>query len=258
MGKKKEDGGPPSAPDWIVTFADMISLLVTFFILLMTFSSLEALDAFKSGKKILATTGVLTSGKGSSAIDPPEVDVMMAKDATRGAQIPHTRPASELLENLEEMGQENTDEHTEVDLNSIEDGLVIRFDDRATFAPGSTELSEHLRSAVEELARVLEHYPYTVLIEGHTDDHFKRTQLYPSAAALSAARAGSVASTMIGASNLEPRNIQVAGHGDAAPLEPNDTPEGRKSNRRVEIRVMSLSQVRAAALRPGPSPVSNG
>lgn len=257
MAKKPEDSSGPSAPEWIVTFADMVSLLVTFFILLMTFSSLEELDAFKVDKKILGTTGFLTINGGPSAIDPPPVDIMMEKDAKRGAQIPHARDAEKLLENIDEMGQKLTEEHTELDLRDIEDGLVIEFDDRASFAPGSTELSEHLRGTAGEIARVLENYPYFVVIEGHTDDHFQRTQLYPSATALSAARAASVAEEMVAKSNLDPKQIQIAGRGDTLPLEPNDTPEGRRRNRRVVIRVMSLDQARAGTAQSEPAG-SNG
>jgi chemotaxis protein MotB len=248
VAKEREEPEVAGAPDWIVTFADMISLLVTFFILLMTFSSLEALDTFQAPQNILGTTGTLTTGGGPSSVDPPDVDVMMAKDVARGSQVPHSRNSSELLENLEEMGQKNTEEHTEIDLNAIADGLVIRFDDRASFAPGSIEPSRNLFTVATELARVLEHYSYTVVIEGHTDDHFRSTQLHRNATALSAARADSVAQAMIAESNLSPKQIQIAALGDSVPKEANDTPEGRRSNRRVEIRVMSLSLARTAAL----------
>lgn len=251
MGKQTEPDAPAGAPDWIVTFADMISLLVTFFILLMTFSSMEAYDAFQVEGDLLGTTGTLTSSSGPSAVDPPANDRINAMDAVRGASIPHRRPASELLENLEEMGQKPTDEHTELDLKDLKDGLVLRFDERASFAPGSTELSEHLRSVVVELARTLEHYPYTVAIEGHTDDQVTPSLAYPDETALSAARAASVAQTMIDSSGISPLQLQLSAVGSTRPIGDNETPEGRRANRRVEIRIISLSQARAAALKLG-------
>ncbi len=251
MGKQAEPEPPAGAPDWIVTFADMISLLVTFFILLMTFSSMEAYDAFQVDGDLLGTTGTLTASKGPSAVDPPANDRINAMDAVRGAAIPHRRPASELLENLEEMGQKKTDEHVELDLKDLKDGLLLRFDERASFAPGSTELSEHLRGVVVELARTLEHYPYTVAIEGHTDDHVTPTPSYPDAATLSAARAASVAQTMIDSSGISPLQIQLAAAGSTRPVGDNETPEGRLANRRVVIRIVSLSHARAATLKIG-------
>jgi chemotaxis protein MotB len=251
LGKQAEPEPPAGAPDWIVTFADMISLLVTFFILLMTFSSMEAYDAFQVDGDLLGTTGTLTPSSGPSAIDPPENDRINAMDAVRGAAVPHRRPSSELLENLEEMGQKKSDEHTELDLKDLKDGLLLRFDERATFAPGSTELSEHLRGVVVELARTLEHYPYTVAIEGHTDGQFVPTLSFADETALSAGRAASVAQTMIDSSGISPLQLQLSAAGSTRPVGDNETPEGRLANRRVEIRIISLSQARAAALKTG-------
>jgi len=244
----KESDPPPGAPDWIVTFADMISLLVTFFILLMTFSSLEELDAFQVPERIIGSTGTLSNWGGENCVPPPKMDVMSAMDVKRGADIPHSRPASELLDEVHEMGQEDTEDHVEIDLQALKDGIVIRYDERGAFQPGSTELSPYLKSAVGELARVLEHYPYTIVIEGHTDDRVKPTSLHPDAEALSIARASAVADEALTASNLSALQVQVSGYGGARPRVSNETPEGRRMNRRVEIRVMSLSQARIDAL----------
>ncbi len=248
MGKEREEDLPAGAPDWIVTFADMISLLVTFFILLLTFSSMESYDAFQAKGDLTGTSGTLTASNGPDAIDPPQHDRINAMDAIRGARTPHRRPASELLENIEEMGQKKNDEQVEVDLKSLKDGIVIRYDRRAAFAPGSAELSQYLRSAVVQLGRTLEHYPYTVVIEGHTDGRFRATTRYPNEMALSAARAASVAEAMLDASGIDPLQLQISAVGATRPAMDNETPEGRQQNRRVEIRIVSLSQVRAAAL----------
>lgn len=247
MGKVEEDP-PPGAPDWIVTFADMISLLVTFFILLMTFSSMEAFDAFQVDGDLIGTSGTLTAAGGPDAIKPPQHDFMNAMDAVRGAQSPHSRPTEELLENIEDMGQQANDEHVEVDLKAIKDGLIIRYDERASFKPGSAELSSYLESAVTELARVLEHYPHTVVVEGHTDNRVQATDAYPDPVALSASRASAVVEAMLSSSQLNPLQVQIAAIGDERPRIDNDTPEGRQLNRRVEIRVISLDQARAARL----------
>lgn len=248
MGKKVDADPPPGAPDWIVTFADMISLLVTFFILLMTFSSMEAYDAFQADGDLTGTTGTVTEASGPDAIDPPDQDRIAAMDALRGAPKPHLRPSSELLENIEDMGQKKTDEDTEIDLKSLKDGIVIRFDERSSFKPGSTALTEHLRKAVIELGRTLENYPYTVVVEGHTDDRFQATEEHRDEFVLSAARASAVIETMLDTSGINPRQLQLEAVGSAKPAASNETPEGRQRNRRIEVRVVSLSQARAAAL----------
>ena len=244
--KKAQDEAPKGAPDWIVTFADMISLLVTFFILMMTFSSLETYDAFNITRDIMGTTGVLTGAQGTSAVAPPEVDLMSAMDALRGAPTTHTRPTNELQENLEEMGQQLTDEYEPIDLKEVRDGLVITFDERACFAPGSTELTPYMREALKELALVLEHYAFLVSVEGHTDGEFKATPSYPNAESLGAARASEAASWMVESSKLSPMMVQVSTHGMSTPIAPNDNVDGRRLNRRVELRLLSMSRSRSA------------
>jgi chemotaxis protein MotB len=248
MGAKKADP-PPGAPDWIVTFADMISLLVTFFILLMTFSSLESFDFFRVKGNNVGTPGVVASIGASSSQPPPELDIMCAKDALRGAQIPHSRPSSELLEGVSDLGAKDTDEHEEIDLSALMDGIHIQYDERAAFKPGSIELSPYLSKAIKELAGVLEHYPYTVIFEGHTDSAFRKTGEFPSEDYLSVARAEAVAHLALSTSELNPLQVQIAGHGSDRPLQTNDTPDGRRMNRRVEVRVMSLSKRQADALK---------
>lgn len=245
-----QDAEPPAgAPDWIVTFADMISLLVTFFILLMTFSSLESYDVFKVEGNITGTTGTLSSDGSDSSIPPPKVDIMAAKDAQRGAQIPHSRPSEELLEQVNETGIKASDKDVELDLAALSDGMLIQFDERAAFKPGSAELTEELRRSVEDTAGVLEHYGYTLIFEGHTDNAFKPAGRYGTETALSIARAQAAAEAALGASSLHPMQIQVAGYGANRPLDSNETAEGRRRNRRVEVRVMSMSKSRAAALK---------
>lgn len=238
---------PAGAPDWIVTFADMISLLVTFFILLMTFSRMEHYDAFQVPENVLGSTGVLSDWKGDNSIPPPKMDVMAAMDAKRGADIPHTRPSGELLDQISESGPKDTDEHVEIDLAAVKDGLVITYDERAAFAPGSVELTPYLASAVGELARVLEHYAFTIVVEGHTDDGFRATPRFDTPEDLSAARASAVVDVMLAESGLSPYQLQVSGYGASKPRVSNETPEGRQANRRVEITIMSLSRERAAA-----------
>ena len=153
------DEGIEGAPPWITTFVDMISLLVTFFILLFTFSSIEEYDTFTFKQDILGTRGTIESQRGPNAIDPPKEDVMSAMDVARGAAIPHSRPPEMLSENLEEMGQKLTDEHIEFDAKKVQDGIVLRFGPAASFKPGSAQVNAVLEQALVELAGVMQYYP---------------------------------------------------------------------------------------------------
>jgi len=250
MGKqKKTDEAHNGAPDWIVTFSDMVSLLVTFFVMLMSFSTMEEREELLIAEAFSnASPGLLINESGHSAVEPPHDDRMHAIHPMRGGLKPHVRPDEELFENLEEMGQKATAEHLELDFAQAPDGLVLTFDPAMAFAPGSAEVPAELRPRLVELARVLEHYAHLVVVEGFTDDAFQPTPRYPDAEALAAARAAAAAEVMIAGSQLGPDALQIAGLGAQRPRASNETASGRSANRRVEVRILSLSKARAQQL----------
>lgn len=238
----------PEAPDWIVTFTDLISLLVAFFVLLLTFSSLDVEDAFRVDGNLIGTRGVIQGDGGSSAVAPPEMDVMHSIDAARGSESAHSRPTDKLAENLEEMGQRKTAAHQEFDLQTVKDGLVLHFDEEGCFAPGSDQVNANLRKALGELARVLENYPHMVSVEGFTDGAFQSTPQFASATELSFARAAAAADVMLSESKISPKLIQLSGLGDTKQLNKNETSVDRRANRRVELRILSMSKTRQAGI----------
>lgn len=250
MAKKKKKQGsndPPGAPEWVVTFTDMISLLVTFFVLLMTFSSLDARDLLKVDSWLQGMSGVMQQEQ-RSLPETPEEDLIAATDLRRGAQTPHSRPPEMLAENLDEMGQKLDEDHIALDLNDVMDGLVLEFGPECSFAPGSVQPNRELAKSLAEIGRVLENYPYLVVVEGFTDAAFQPTPRYPSAEALSCARAVEAANVLLGNSSLSPKVVQVAGLGDLKPRADDGTAEGRQLNRRVQVRILSLSKLRATHL----------
>jgi len=251
MAKKKqqpEDDGPVGAPEWIVTFTDMISLLVTFFVLLMTFSSLEDRDLMKIDSWLNRSSSLLDEKDGSSVQETLEVDQVSSTDLLRGARQPHSRPREELLDNIDEMGRKLTEDHLRLDLSQHLDGLVVEYNEAAAFAPGSVEVTPELEKCLRETAQVLEHYPYMIVVEGTADGAFRPTARFATPEAISCARASAAAAVMLANSNLRPEVIQIAGLGDTAPRGDDDTAEGRRANRRVRVRVLSLSSLRASHL----------
>lgn len=249
MGKIKKEPKLEGAPEWITTFVDMISLLVTFFILLFTFSSIQEYDSFTFKENILGTRGTIHNKNGPTMVNPPDNDVMYAMDVARGGTTPHTRPADKLAESLEEMGQKKDAEHIEFDPRKVRDGLVIHFDDRATFRPGSIEINSFLMRAIVEFARTMENYNFMIVVEGYTDTAFKPTTRYPTPEALSSARASAVTKVFLDYSELSEHLLMIAGNGMANQLNENLTPIERTANRRVEVRILAMDQARAIANR---------
>jgi chemotaxis protein MotB len=243
----EEDGAPIGAPEWMVTYSDMISLLVTFFILLMTFSTPANDNNFPISGDLSGAGGMMGKDNWSSAV-PPEDDIMAAMDARRGADVPHTRPADQLPDNLEQMGQRLREGEIEINFRGVHDGIVLHFGEEATFSPGSDEVPAALDRALREVADVLEHYAFLIVVEGFTDTSFKASPSHPSAEAMSAARAYAAARVMLEHSHLSPKLVQIAGLGTKRPLNDNASASQRRLNRRVEIRIVSLSRLRAASL----------
>ena len=240
---KQVEDGIDGAPPWITTFVDMVSLLVTFFILLFTFSSIREYDSFTIPKNLMGTRGMQMS-KGDT-LEAPADDLMLAMDIARGSRTRHARPVDQLSESLEEMGQKMTDAHQEIDLRTAGDGLRIEFDPRAAFAPGSAEVSPELQRALFELGKTVQHYPLTILIEGHTDDAFRPSGRYVDETAMSIARARSAAE-VVARGGVDPAMIQVTAVGSTAPRSREaDSARARRENRRVTVRLVAMGKERA-------------
>ena len=242
MGKIEEEPPMEGAPTWITTFVDMTSLLVTFFILLFTFSSIQEYDSFTHQQNFLGTRGSVESDKGASMMEPPDEDIMSAMDVDRGADIPHVRPPEHLEENLEEMGQKLGPDQLELDPKEIRDGLRVRWGSEASFAAGSAEVGPELRRRLIELARILENYPYMVAVEGFTDGEFQPSGRYPDEIAICAARATNAVQVMLENSKLSPMLVQVAALGSTRPLTEGKTALQRSLERRVEVQILSIPQ----------------
>jgi chemotaxis protein MotB len=241
---KTVEEGIDGAPPWIATFVDMISLLVTFFILLFSFSSIKEFETFSSPKNILGSRGTLPSL--GNAMTAPEEDLMLAMDITRGSRVRHVRPVDQLSESLEEMGQRMTSAHQEIDLRTTGDGLRVEFDADATFAPGSAEVPLALERALQELAAAVRHYPLVVLIEGHTDGAFRPSSRYPDAVSMSIGRARAAAEVVTRSGGLEPALVQVSGLANDSPRQvDSENALARRANRRVSVRLVALSRERA-------------
>lgn len=247
MGKHDVPEDPPqSAPDWIVTFSDMISLLVTFFVMLMSFSTIEENEAAIIVGAFGERSGGVLEGGPSSAVSEPPRDRMLATNPLRGGDVPHSRPAEELPENIEEMGRKSTPEHVEVDFTAATDGLLIRFGADSAFESGSARANAELSKALRDLGDVLQHYSHLVVVEGHAADSFTPTAALPDALALSAARASAAARILLESNDMGRDLVQVNGLGNGGPRE--DEHGSPLAPSRVEVRVLSLSKARARAL----------
>lgn len=234
MAKKKQEEHAHSE-SWLVSYCDMISLLVTFFLMMMTFSTKEKFDVRETGVGLLRGRGGIWQNEMSipqqHEVDPSVVD-SLARDLAAEADPQDSDPNSSVSGQL--------------------DGFAISFDMRSSFSPGSADVNPTLRDNLVKLAGALQRYTHLIVVEGFCDDRFQPTPEFPTAEDIALARAQSAARVMLEQSLLPAELVQVAGIGTARPRASNDTPIGRTSNRRVEVRVLALAKVEAAPGESGP------
>lgn len=279
--KKCEEG----APTWIVTFADLMSLLLTFFVLLLSFSVMEVdkfkkiagamSDAFglqsldrKSGIIELDGSPMASANKHVVPIPIPEMEVteQVAPDETEAIEgeeepvqaVPEPDKAAEsstrTFNDLQTVMANEIASHV-MDIVRAGNVTVVRFPDKVSFPSGSGHFKEEFVPILTKFLTVLQKSEGHILISGHTDDIPISTNQFRSNWDLSASRAISVAHHILEYTSIDPSRITVQGFADSRPLAPNDSPENRSKNRRVEITIQSVNEGASAnAVAAPPSP----
>ncbi len=213
----------PTAPFWMATFSDMMTLLLTFFVMIVAMSEVEvkkfeeALSYFKGSTGLLQHETITPTMRRQSSLD--------AKTRRQAEAF------EEVQRYLEEQGL--TDD---VSVSLTEAGLRVIVTDSVMFRSGAADLIDPSRQLLATLAELLREHVAAVTVEGHTDDRPIQTVRYPSNWELSAARAASVVRFLLDLPDaLPPAQCTALGHGEHRPLVPNDTAAGRARNRRVDI-----------------------
>ncbi|MAE69981.1 MAG: flagellar motor protein MotB [Gemmatimonadetes bacterium] len=223
--KKKEEGG---APKWVVTFADMMSLLLAFFVLLLSFSSIQEAKFRELAGSMKGAFGVLESSTAVSINKaPPRSSIATIQIQQQLVQ----RQIEELVGQSDSLG-------SAVQVDGQEGGeLRIKLSEELLFPSGSGDIRPEASPVLKTLASLLATAAGEVDIEGHTDNRPIRTLRYPSNWELSSDRAMAVLRSLerLG---ISPARMSATSFGEFRPVAPNDTPENRARNRRVELRVL--------------------
>ena len=230
---------------WLLTYSDMVTLCLTFFVLLYSFSTLDAIKWKSVVLSVQGALGPLDGGK--SVIDgPPGTGSKGAGDASEGRQENDLSKMDEYLKYQQELkkleqvqGQlssylESKGIASSVSIDMEERGLVLRFQDSILFEKGRAELLPGSKDILNEVAGLLNDVDNPIRIEGHTDDLPIKTQRFPSNWELSTARATNVLRFMI-ERGLPGKRLSAVGYGEFHPLVPNSSEENRRKNRRVDI-----------------------
>ncbi len=241
------------APAWVLTFADLMSLLLAFFVLLFSFSEMDK-------QKFKELSGSMKDAFGVQreipAFKPPIGTSMIAREFSPGQPKPtaENQIRQEAVREMRDFVKVEADEALNDDLEKVkahlaleiseglvevvDDGervIIIRIRERGSFASGSAELSPGFDPVLVKLGTLLNEIDGEIVVAGHTDPVPIHTERFSSNWDLSSARATTVLLGIIDASGQPNERFRVMAHAATRPLADNDTAEGRGRNRRVEI-----------------------
>ena len=235
MSKRKFPSQVPRHDDdeenldrWLLTYADLITLLLAFFIVMY---SMSQLDAKRFGKMKEALTGVLHGGQ---SVLKNESDI--TKTGQGLLNIGNLKIVQSKVEERFKSINRQHDINTEV----TERGLIVHVMESALFRPGSADLEPQALEVLDLVADIIKPLPNHVRIEGHTDDRPISTPVFPSNWELSSARATEVVRYMIDGHAMAPTRLSALGYGKFRPLRPNNTIENRAQNRRIDILILTM------------------
>jgi chemotaxis protein MotB len=245
---------------WLVSYADFMTLLFALFVVLFA-SSYHDKKAIQSVSKAVKN-GFQQMGSFSSNDSAADNSRLMGPTST-GEARPSTVPANagidmvELQRKLKKaLGQEI--ERREILLRMTPEGFVISLHELGFFDSGEAQLRPGAADKIKRIATVLTQYGLDMRVEGHTDDVPIHNAQFASNWDLSAARAMAVAMMLLNESGVDPRRMSIAGYGQYHPSISNDTPEGRKANRRVDIVVVSAGDPSLVRTQKTESTTSTG
>lgn len=273
MAKRKEDAPPAGSPAWMATFSDLMNLLLCFFVMLFSMSTMEEskLAAFVAsmnntisifdkgataiGDGILISNGVSqlneldqyinsTGKQADSSVDGEEM-----KEHEKSPSEIEAELAAEKLQQNEETAEKieealaESEIGDEVDVTATAQYIRLSMNGAMLFDSGSAQVKEGAKDILNKLGLILERYSSGAIeIEGHTDNVPISTAKYADNEELSDARALEVFYYLVDNTYLDPTNMKHSGMGERQPVADNSTEEGRSRNRRVEIKILNPAQ----------------
>lgn len=276
MARRRQEDPPAGSPAWMATFSDLMNLLLCFFVLLFSMSTVDEekynqllasissafsiLDGGASsiGDGMLVSNGVSqlneldeyinsTGNTADSTVDSEDYN-----DFEHGDELTDAEKFEQMLEEIEQHNLTANEQLAEIIDEAVEEaGLAEKIDVSFTaqyvelslkgallFDSGKAELKESSMPVMTRVAVILERYAgSTIEIEGHTDTKPISNAEFANNNELSSARALSVFDYLVDNTSLDPADIKHSGRGEYVPIADNTTEEGRAKNRRVEIRI---------------------
>ena len=249
---RKKGSAPENHERWLITYSDLITLLLIFFIVMYSMSKVDM-----AKYEMLSESLHLQFAKGDTIIekhDGPAGDLKQGDKATpvptntptpspsASAQAERERELQDLLSKVNQYIEENNLQ-AQVSAGNLQRGVVIKLNDMVLFDLGKADLKPASLPNLDKLGSLFRSLDTKVSIEGHTDNLPLQTgSLYKDNLGLSQARSVSVIRYLLSTPEMNDRMFVSTAYGDTMPIAPNDTEENRAKNRRVEIVVLREPQ----------------
>ena len=229
--KKKQKKG---APGWMVSWSDMTTLLLTFFIVMMSFAEIDGKDFYLVLSSFRGSLGMFQGGYSLSKGRLEELGQNMQN-------LPSTQVGRALARALKHAVSLFKPEIStkKVRISEDERGLIITLSADAFFPPGSAVLKPDIKPILDKISAILTKVPNYVRIEGHTDGRpTEKNSPYPTNWELSSARSVNVLRYITEIRKINNKRLSAVAFGQTRPLDENNTPEGRAYNRRVDVVIL--------------------
>ncbi len=222
----------------MVSYADFMTLLFAFFVVLYSSSQVDKARMAKLSTAITAGFSHLGAGKGpgGAAVVIPDTSPVPQSSVTDPSQT------AEMIRDKLERGLSQELERRTVSVREIPEGLVLSLREVGFFESGSATLRASSMDTFDRLGAVLSTVPGSLRIEGHTDNVPIHTPQFQSNWELSTARASEIIRILLTRENIEPQRLSAAGYAEYHPIADNALEEGRRLNRRVDIVILAPHQ----------------
>ncbi|HZK44560.1 MAG TPA: flagellar motor protein MotB [Syntrophomonadaceae bacterium] len=252
--KQKTSSHEGGQERWLVTYADLITLLMIFFVLMYSMSQVDAqkYQAVANSLSVVLTGEAITvlEGQGPSIIENKSGEILPVDTGKLPDNQTQINEVKELIADFiasQEAGAgiagsgkdglgKNLDEHIVV--YEQERGLVISFKDTLLFSSASADLAPQARSIIKQIGMSLVDLPNYIRVEGHTDNLPINTAKFPSNWELSVLRSANVVHVLTEEAGLPAERLSISGYGEYRPLVPNDNKSNQSINRRVDIVIL--------------------
>ncbi|WP_369601762.1 flagellar motor protein MotD [Hahella sp. SMD15-11] len=253
MRRRRMQEEPENHERWLVSYADFITLLFAFFVVMYSVSSVnegkykvlsETLEGvFQATQKSMKPVQVGQTSAAPEQSEVPVVEPFPTPDTGGDAQDARRRlkaMADQFYAQMEALISDGL-----ISLNESDDWLEITLQNKVLFGSGDAIPRDEAFPLIDRVAAILKPYPNAILVEGFTDNQPIRSRFYPSNWELSAARAAAVVRLLV-LDGIDPQRLAAVGYGEQHPVARNDTPEGRQRNRRVVLLVSKANSSRLA------------